>query len=67
MATYIEQDGCDGQIVPNITLFRPDQLNTDNWIQTINDFGAKYAILVAKVQQPMIYRFSFSSHSKPVV
>ena len=49
MATFIEADGCSGQMVPNISLFRPYELNTDNWAKTMVDFGAKYAVLVAKV------------------
>jgi alpha-L-fucosidase len=50
MATYLSNDGCSGQIVPNISLFNPYLLNTDNWVQTMIDFGAKYAVLVAKVK-----------------
>ncbi len=50
IATYIEMDGCEGQIVPNISLFNPYLLSTDNWVQTMVDFGAKYAVLVAKVR-----------------
>jgi alpha-L-fucosidase len=52
MASYIpvEYDGCnrDPSLVPDIQLFNPSTLNTDNWVQTFNDVGAKYAILVAK-------------------
>ncbi|CAF3351316.1 unnamed protein product [Rotaria sp. Silwood1] len=48
IATYINNDGCSGQSVPNISLFNPYLLNTDNWVQTMVDFGAKYAVLVAK-------------------
>ncbi|CAF3638879.1 unnamed protein product, partial [Rotaria sordida] len=48
IATYINDDGCSGQFVPNISLFNPYLLNTDNWVQTMLDFGAKYAVLVAK-------------------
>ncbi len=52
MASYIpvEYDGCnrDPSLVPDITLFNPSTLNTDNWVQTFVDVGAKYAILVAK-------------------
>ena len=50
LATYIDVDGCSGQMVPNASLFNPFLLNTDNWVQTMLDFGAKYAILVAKVK-----------------
>ena len=49
MATYIGPEGCVDQLVPNISLFTPYQLNTDNWARTMKDFGAKYAVLVAKV------------------
>ena len=54
IATYIANDGCEGQIVPNISLFKPYLLNTDNWVQTMVDFGAQYAVLVAKVR--LIFR-----------
>jgi hypothetical protein len=50
MATFIDSDGCSAQAVPNISLFTPDQLNTDNWVQTMLDYGAQYAVLVAKVR-----------------
>ena len=49
MATYLDVDGCTGQMVPNVSLFNPSELNTDNWAQTMLDFGAQYAVLVAKV------------------
>ena len=42
-------DGCSGQSVPNISLFDSYLLNTDNWVQTVLDFGTKYAVLVDKV------------------
>ena len=52
MASYIpiEYDGCnrDPSLVPEIQLFDPSLLNTDNWVQTFLDTGAKYAVLVAK-------------------
>ncbi len=54
IATYIDADGCSGQMVPNISLFNPYMLNTDNWVQTMVDFGAVYAVLVGKVR---IYSF----------
>jgi len=50
MATYINSDGCPDQVVPNISLFNPYLLNTDNWVQTMVDFGAQYAVIVAKVR-----------------
>ncbi len=48
IATYLDNDGCTDQIVPNISLFNPYLLNTNNWVQTMVDFGAQYAVLVAK-------------------
>lgn len=33
---------------PDPTVFNPTELNTDNWIETAKNAGAKYAILVAK-------------------
>ncbi|CAF3065525.1 unnamed protein product [Rotaria socialis] len=48
IATYIAADGCSGQSVPNISLFNPYLFNTDNWVQTMLDLGAKSAVLVAK-------------------
>ena len=52
MASYlpVEYDGCNrnASLVPDIHLFNPSILNTDNWVQTFVDVGAKYAILVAK-------------------
>jgi len=52
MASYlpVEYDGCNrnATLVPDIKLFNPSILDTDNWVQTFLDVGAKYAILVAK-------------------
>ena len=50
VATYISNDGCNSvpTILPNQTLFDPTLLNTDQWMDTITDLGAKYATLVAK-------------------
>ncbi|CAF1602069.1 unnamed protein product, partial [Didymodactylos carnosus] len=52
IASYlpIAYDGCnrDPSLVPDINLFNPSILNTDNWVQTFEDVGAKYAVLVAK-------------------
>jgi alpha-L-fucosidase len=50
LATYLETDGCTGQEVPTPALFKPNLLNTDNWVQSMIDFGAQYAVLVAKVK-----------------
>ena len=49
LATYLVTDGCTGQMVPSTSLFAPNILSTDNWAQTMVDFGAQYAVLVAKV------------------
>ncbi|KAF3766425.1 family 29 glycoside hydrolase [Cryphonectria parasitica EP155] len=50
IATYIDIDGCNGVpgLVPNPDLFDPTLLNTDQWLDSITAFGAKYATLVAK-------------------
>jgi alpha-L-fucosidase len=50
IATYISIDGCNQvpTLVPNQTLFDPTLINTDQWMDTIADLGAKYATLVAK-------------------
>jgi len=51
MATYVENhDACPRGLVPPTSRFNPYLLDTDNWAQTIVDFGAKYAVLVAKVE-----------------
>jgi len=36
--------------LPSPSLFNPYLLNTDNWVQTMVDFGAQDAVLVAKVR-----------------
>jgi len=36
--------------IPSPMDFDPVLLNTDNWVQTMIDFGAKGAVLVAKVR-----------------
>lgn len=50
MGTYLSIDGCnnDPSLVPNLTLFDPVLLNTDQWMDSIVALGAKYATLVAK-------------------
>lgn len=42
--------------IPNPALFDPYLLNTDNWVQTMVDFGAQDAVLVAKVRNTKIVR-----------
>lgn len=50
MGTYLSIDGCNNvpSLVPNLTLFDPALLNTDQWMDTITALGAQYATLVAK-------------------
>jgi len=50
MGTYLSIDGCNSisSLVPNLTLFNPALLNTDQWMDSITALGAKYATLVAK-------------------
>jgi alpha-L-fucosidase len=36
--------------IPSPSMFDPYLLNTDNWVQTMIDFGAQGAVLVAKVR-----------------
>ncbi|PSR78417.1 glycoside hydrolase family 29 protein [Coniella lustricola] len=50
IATYISLDGCNGVpgLVPSPSLFTPTLLNTDQWMDSITAFGARYATLVAK-------------------
>ncbi len=62
LATFIDVDGCSGQMVPDPSLFKPSLLNTDNWVQTIVDFSAVYAVLVAKVKTTHFSKFLFMFH-----
>lgn len=52
IATWLDTsfDGCnkDPSLVPNITLFDPTSLSTDQWMESIVALGAKSATLVAK-------------------
>lgn len=50
IATYISIDGCNNVpgLVPDVDLFDPTLLNTDQWMDSITALGAKYATLVAK-------------------
>lgn len=50
IATYIQEDGCNSNqsLVPERKLFDPELLNTDQWMESAKDLGAKYATLVAK-------------------
>lgn len=40
--------------IPSPSIFNPYLLDTDNWVQTMEDFGAKEAVLVAKVSERKI-------------
>lgn len=50
IATYLDIDGCNNvpSLVPNTSLFDPASLNTDQWMESITNLGAKYATLTAK-------------------
>ncbi len=43
-------EGFDSLNIPSPSIFNPYLLNTDNWVQTMVDFGAQGAVLVAKVR-----------------
>lgn len=36
------------ETLPNLSVFNPSKLNTDQWVKAAKDAGAKYAILTAK-------------------
>ncbi len=40
----------DSLNIPSPSMFDPYLLSTDNWVQTMIDFGAQGAVLVAKVK-----------------
>lgn len=50
IATYIDEDGCNfvPRLVPNVDLFDPQLIDTDQWMESIKALGGKYATLVAK-------------------
>ena len=52
LATYlpVSYDGCNGNVatVPDVGIFQPFQLNTDQWVQSMQALGATGAVLVAK-------------------
>ena len=50
IATYLSIDGCNNvpELVPKTSLFDPENLNTNQWMESISTLGAKYATLVAK-------------------
>jgi len=45
-----DSNGDESLNIPRPTDFNPYLLNTDNWVQTMVDFGAQEAVLVAKVR-----------------
>ena len=50
LATYLNLDGCnrDPDLVPDINLWKPAELDMDQWLDSIEALGAKYGTLVAK-------------------
>ncbi|KAK2595478.1 hypothetical protein QQS21_006818 [Conoideocrella luteorostrata] len=50
IATWLSIDGCnsDPSLVPNISLFDPTLINTNQWMDSIAALGAKYATMVVK-------------------
>ena len=48
MATMAGSQGCGGGAPPNISLWQPSALNTDQWIQTCTSMGGVRAIYTAK-------------------
>ncbi|KAJ5794327.1 Glycoside hydrolase family 29 [Penicillium paradoxum] len=50
IATYLDIDGCNKvpDLVPDIDLFNPSNIDTDGWMDSAAALGAKYATLVAK-------------------
>ena len=53
LATFLDAtkyDGCNGNLntVPDVAIFQPFQLNTDQWVQSMEALGAKGAVLVVK-------------------
>jgi alpha-L-fucosidase len=50
LETFLGDSDFKFQTIPSPSLFNPYLLNTDNWVQTMIDYGAQYAVLVAKVR-----------------
>lgn len=48
MATLNGSQGCDVSTVPSISQFNPTKLNVSQWVDSMVDLGAKYAVYVAK-------------------
>lgn len=47
MATMIGSQGCNSD-PPDVSKFNPTKLNTDQWVESMEALGAKYAVYVAK-------------------
>ena len=47
MATMAKTQGCQGP-PPDISLWNPSNLDTDQWVDAMVNLGAKYAVYVAK-------------------
>lgn len=45
---YVNVDYARKETLPDLSVFNPSKLNTDQWIQAAKNAGAKYAVLVAK-------------------
>ncbi|TWU72695.1 hypothetical protein ED733_003751 [Metarhizium rileyi] len=50
VATWLDIDGCnsDPSLVPDVSLFDPRLINTNQWLDSIASLGAKHATLVVK-------------------
>jgi alpha-L-fucosidase len=49
MATFVSPDWCPYNApLPDPRIFRPTLVNTDNWVRTIQDLGARSATLVVR-------------------
>jgi len=66
--------GYESLNIPSPSSFNPYLLNTDNWVQTMVDFGAQDAVLVAKVRntkqnekKTYLYCILFTSYIKFVI
>ena len=70
IATFLptQYDGCGSSptLLPPVSSFAPDRLNTDNWVASIRALGAKQAVIVAKhncgfTSWPTAVRFNLST------
>ena len=44
---YVNVDYARKETLPDLSVFNPSKLNTDQWIQAAKNAGAKYAVLIA--------------------